>query len=1029
MDVEAGTDVCNGDLLFQGGATKGAVIILPSDRIYSFAVAAVTGAGTGPFSPAYETSSKIALRPVPRVAVGTASFPSISVIDTDMNQTESYSQASKLTGITYMGSDHTIIALNVEGQVTRFSLETKKATLYFNIGNKVDKVALDWAGRYLYWSRDNSIWKADLQVVQPMEQLVLKHQHPIRDFKYHQLGNLYFTTFDGDNSKIWLTELNARGSAVNTTKIQEYSGPNPHCDCNIFQNIDTFAILEQPSQFGLAIRDSDTGDIVLTDKSFCHCQKVATSHVNDAITIEADLTSVYILSQMEKKVTVVDVHLLTSSSISLTARNVSGSTCITPVCPDCQSNVELLQCLQIQRFPQVVDIVHIEETSAKLKLPFPSGNGNEECINVPLPSTSYNIYYSLAAARDPSCYNESSCFKSTFKTVSYYNEGNLGDRMVTIDGLLPFTRYAIQVEVTNLYSTPVKNDTLQVYSFFQTEEGAPSTPREVEVEVISPERIALTWMQPAVIQSSIVSYEVHWQSEDFSHGVRKNVANLTVTSNTQTINYTITGLGPDQLYNIWVVAMSGGGKSTDNSTSHKQKVRTFKNPPAISVIGTGPRELNFTWAVEEHSSILEHKFLVYPKAERNASWQLSMEDLMNSETSNFYSYNIKHLSPGICYIIKVAVKYHSEGPFYEWPEHDTLCHITLPPGTPIISVTSQNSQVTVTWKENDEDVEAYELQMKLIGGGDGTDYSWTSLDENIQTNHFIFAGGYSGNYSFRVRARNHFDWGNFSSASIPQDIDRMIQAQHLYAHSGQVTIGAVCAGIIGFILIVCASFCLLTKNQSFVIKKKKSLLGGLVMKQTDRELEDLREFPIRHGFIDANNPMYQVELPTDEELALIPKIKRSQITLTKFLGSGAFGEVFEGLVKEFGEDGLEVKIAVKTLRKGATESEKAEFLKEAKLMWNFKHEHILNLNAICLDNDPNFLILELMEGGDLLSYLRQNRPKGLNQNVSLFDLVQMCLDVAKGKAFLLALIQYSIITLLSKHFGCKFHKYDLILVQ
>ena len=32
------------------------------------------------------------------------------------------------------------------------------------------------------------------------------------------------------------------------------------------------------------------------------------------------------------------------------------------------------------------------------------------------------------------------------------------------------------------------------------------------------------------------------------------------------------------------------------------------------------------------------------------------------------------------------------------------------------------------------------------------------------------------------------------------------------------------------------------------------------------------------------------------------------------------------------------------------------------------------------------------------------------QNVSLFDLVQMCLDVAKGKAFLLALIQYSIIT-------------------
>ena len=74
------------------------------------------------------------------------------------------------------------------------------------------------------------------------------------------------------------------------------------------------------------------------------------------------------------------------------------------------------------------------------------------------------------------------------------------------------------------------------------------------------------------------------------------------------------------------------------------------------------------------------------------------------------------------------------------------------------------------------------------------------------------------------------------------------------------------------------------------------------------------------------------------------------------------------MVKELNsEDGAASKIAVKTLRKGATENEKIEFLKEAKLMWNFKHDHILNLIAICLDNDPNFLILELMESGDLLS--------------------------------------------------------------
>ena len=71
-------------------------------------------------------------------------------------------------------------------------------------------------------------------------------------------------------------------------------------------------------------------------------------------------------------------------------------------------------------------------------------------------------------------------------------------------------------------------------------------------------------------------------------------------------------------------------------------------------------------------------------------------------------------------------------------------------------------------------------------------------------------------------------------------------------------------------------------------------------------------------------------------------------------------------------------------------------------MWNFKHDHILSLLAICLDNDPAFLILELMEGGDLLSYLRANRPSpvsGLN-GIRMTDLVLMCLDVARGCEYL-----------------------------
>lgn len=87
---------------------------------------------------------------------------------------------------------------------------------------------------------------------------------------------------------------------------------------------------------------------------------------------------------------------------------------------------------------------------------------------------------------------------------------------------------------------------------------------------------------------------------------------------------------------------------------------------------------------------------------------------------------------------------------------------------------------------------------------------------------------------------------------------------------------------------------------------------------------------------------------------------------------------------------------MQTLRKGASEQEKLEFLKEAQLMSNFKHEHILQLLGVCLDNDPNFIIMELMEGGDLLSYLRSSRP--LIVRVSLLILAQI--DHFKFKYYL-----------------------------
>ncbi|KMQ83257.1 proto-oncogene tyrosine-protein kinase ros, partial [Lasius niger] len=139
-------------------------------------------------------------------------------------------------------------------------------------------------------------------------------------------------------------------------------------------------------------------------------------------------------------------------------------------------------------------------------------------------------------------------------------------------------------------------------------------------------------------------------------------------------------------------------------------------------------------------------------------------------------------------------------------------------------------------------------------------------------------------------------------------------------------------------------------------------------------------------------------LNPDEFVSTI--IKKDQITLAKLLGSGAFGKVYQGTVKDF-EGSETTPVAIKMLPKDASSQEKIKFLEEAKLMSDFRHKHVLRLLGICVDTVSPWLILELMEV-DLLKYLEKRRtlkpsdPHALR----LRDLLAMCEDVARGCCYL-----------------------------
>ena len=65
------------------------------------------------------------------------------------------------------------------------------------------------------------------------------------------------------------------------------------------------------------------------------------------------------------------------------------------------------------------------------------------------------------------------------------------------------------------------------------------------------------------------------------------------------------------------------------------------------------------------------------------------------------------------------------------------------------------------------------------------------------------------------------------------------------------------------------------------------------------------------------------------------------------LGSGEFGEVFKGIWETpYGPQ----EVAIKMLKKGSTDKQKATFLQEAAIMAQFRHPHIVRfLGAITVD--------------------------------------------------------------------------------
>ncbi|XP_041914757.1 neurotrophic tyrosine kinase, receptor, type 2b isoform X1 [Alosa sapidissima] len=105
----------------------------------------------------------------------------------------------------------------------------------------------------------------------------------------------------------------------------------------------------------------------------------------------------------------------------------------------------------------------------------------------------------------------------------------------------------------------------------------------------------------------------------------------------------------------------------------------------------------------------------------------------------------------------------------------------------------------------------------------------------------------------------------------------------------------------------------------------------------------------------------------------VQHIKRHNIVLKRELGEGAFGKVFLAECYSLSPDQDKILVAVKTLKE-ASESGRADFYREAELLTNLQHEHIVTFYGVCVESDPLIMVFEYMKHGDLNKFLRAHGP-------------------------------------------------------
>ncbi|XP_030164502.1 ephrin type-A receptor 1 [Lynx canadensis] len=135
------------------------------------------------------------------------------------------------------------------------------------------------------------------------------------------------------------------------------------------------------------------------------------------------------------------------------------------------------------------------------------------------------------------------------------------------------------------------------------------------------------------------------------------------------------------------------------------------------------------------------------------------------------------------------------------------------------------------------------------------------------------------------------------------------------------------------------------------------------------------------------------EDPAQGALDFTQELDPGWLIVDTVIGEGEFGEVYRGTLRIPSQDCKTV--AIKTLKDTSPDGQWWNFLREATIMGQFSHPHILHLEGVVTKRKPIMIITEFMENGALDAFLREQEDQLVPG-----QLVAMLQGIASGMNYL-----------------------------